>query len=383
MNAALEQWGVSLMLDMMPVTPEDLVKNQIEHSFRDHTISGDLPIDRFGHGFQRAVIYELIRLAPRFREKKAPPKKEFNPAFTLILFEEPEAFLHPQQQENMAASLRCIGAELGQQVVITTHSPVFVSKSASDLKQIARLTREEGITTVHQPSEVDLDGILTGGQKLHDALTAFVNDPGIPEAKKGQARKLIAAPPADEIAAQEDGFRFQLWLDGERAAAFFAKKVVICEGASEKALFKYLLDNQWADLKTEGVFILDALGKYNFVRYLLLFNAFGIRHSVLMDSDSDSNEHAAINALVHSLCGKHTLCTHQFEYDLEEFLGTTKPSKARGDRKPIEILKAVTNGGVSAATLTELKSIFVKLCSVPKASAADDVAVPANATTLQ
>ncbi|MGB5018283.1 MAG: hypothetical protein WBO66_00985, partial [Candidatus Moraniibacteriota bacterium] len=50
-------------------------------------------LDRFGHGFQRSVIYELIRIAPNFQDEKEAKKKEFDPNFTLLLFEEPEAFL--------------------------------------------------------------------------------------------------------------------------------------------------------------------------------------------------------------------------------------------------------------------------------------------------
>lgn len=362
MNSVLNKWGVSMKMNVKPLTPEEIVKNQITHTFNDHSFSGDLSIDRFGHGFQRSVIYELIRLAPKFEEVKTSDKKSFNPDFNLILFEEPEAFLHPNQQENMAHSLRTLGENPDQQVLITTHSPVFVGKAANDLKKIIRLHRQNGVSTAFQPSEEKLSEILTGAAKLRDALNFFVNDPTIDDTRKKNARKLIANFPDDVVAAQEDSFRFQLWLDGDRASAFFADNVVICEGASEKALFNYLLENNWNDLRENGVFVLEALGKYNFPRYLLLFEAFGIPHGVLLDGDSDKNEHEAINQLVHSLCSEHTIGIHKFDKDLEDFMGTVKPDAGRDDKKPIQILKALLDGTIAPEKLEELKKIFAELC---------------------
>lgn len=364
MNTALSRWGISMKLDVKPVTPEEIVKNQISHAFQDNNFEGDMSIDRFGHGFQRSVIYELIRLAPKFEEVKSSEKKSFAPDFTLILFEEPEAFLHPNQQENMALSLRKLGAEPNQQVLITTHSPIFVGKAANDLKNIIRLHRQGGVSKVFQPSEEKLTEILTGAVKLRDALHAFVNNPTVDEPKKKNARHLIANFPDEEVAGQEDSFRFQLWLDGERASAFFADKVVICEGASEKALFNYLLENDWADLRKDSVFVLEALGKYNFPRYLLLFEAFGIPHGVLLDGDDNKNEHEAINQLIHSLCGEHRIGIHQFDKDLEAFLGTAKPHASRDDKKPIEILKALSGQDVDPVKLLELRSIFAAVCKI-------------------
>ncbi|AIB12265.1 hypothetical protein ABAZ39_09685 [Azospirillum argentinense] len=364
MNNALGKWGVSMVLDVKPVTPEDIVKNQIAHAFRDHSFDGDLSIDKFGHGFQRSVIYELIRLAPSLQESKQAEKKVFDPAYTLILFEEPEAFLHPNQQENMAFSLRQLGKEPDQQVLLTTHSPIFAGKAASDLKQIIRLCRSGGVSKVHQISENDLNELLTGGKKLIDALDAFVKDPNVDEGKKKKARNLVAAFPTEEVAAQEDCFRYQLWLDSERASAFFAEKVVICEGASEKALFNYLLENQWSDLRRGSVFVLDALGKYNFHRFIMLFEAFGIPHAVFLDGDANRNEHEAINNLVHSLCGSHRLGIFQFPDDLEGFLGTTKPGGDRGDKKPIEILKALADNTIDTVKLLALRTVFATTCCI-------------------
>lgn len=360
MNSALERWGISMVLNVKELSPDDIVKNQIEHSFHDNDLGCGLPIDKFGHGFQRSVIYELIKIAPTFAPAAKAVKKEFDPDLTIILFEEPETFLHPNQQEHMALSLRAIAAESSQQVLITTHSPIFVGKAATDLKKIVRLVRSEGITSVFQPTDDSLRSILTGAKKLRDCLDEFVKSTTVTDDKKKRAAQLIANFPADEVAEQEDRVRFQLFLDSDRASLFFADKVVICEGASEKALFNYLLEGVWSDLRKDSIFILEALGKFNFPRYQLLLDAFGINHGVLIDGDDNKNEHLAINDLIHSLCGDHTNGVHQFEKDLENYLGL--PKAARDDRKPLEILKALEGGKITAAKLDELKSIFQRLC---------------------
>lgn len=373
LNAALSEWGVSMSLSIKAISPEDIVKNQIAHAFIDHAFDGDLPIDRFGHGFQRAVIYELIKLAPSFQDRRPPQKKEFNPDLALILFEEPEAFLHPHQQECIAYGLRQIGSEESQQVLITTHSPIFAGRSAGDLRQIVRLCRQSGVTSVHQITDELLDTVLAGAHRLREAFQAFIDDPATPDGKKQRVRDFVQDFPEDEVAEQEEQFRFQLWMSGDRAASFFADKVVICEGASEKALLTYLLENGWSDLRKEDICILDALGKYNIHRFILLFNAFGVRHGVIMDGDNGRDEHQAINDMVLDHRGDCTIDIHTFAADLETFLGLPKPPGNRKDRKPIEILKAASANGIAAEKLAELRTIFLRVSAIDDA---DDDAMP-------
>ena len=131
-NDAIGHWGVRFDMSVNTVSPDDITKNLVKHTFADAML-GDaaFALDRFGHGFQRSFLYELIKLAPSFADTKKSEKKEFDPDLTLILFEESEAFLHPAQQENMAYHLRRLGGGDEQQVVITSHSPIFIGKVAT------------------------------------------------------------------------------------------------------------------------------------------------------------------------------------------------------------------------------------------------------------
>ncbi|QBQ55831.1 ATP-dependent nuclease [Nitrosococcus wardiae] len=361
LNSAIEPWKIKIDLSVNPVAPEDITKSLVKFAFLDTTLgNAAFDLDKYGHGFQRSVIYELIRLAPTFREEKKPKEKEFNPDFHLVLFEEPEAFLHPSQQECMAFHLRRLSSELGQQVIVTSHSPIFAGKAGESIGQIARVDRSNGTTQIYQPSKDQVDQVFQRGGELLAALTAFEADPAIADNKKARARRMIADPPQADIAVQEERFRFQLWLDGERSSMFFADKVLLVEGASERALFNYLLANDWHDLSTHKICVIDVLGKFNFHRYLALLDVFGIPHGVMLDDDNNAGPHVefygAVNDLVENSSNAFSLAPPvKFQNCLEAFLGLPVP---RDDKKPIEIMKALTSNAIAEDRLTELRTNF-------------------------
>jgi len=363
LNTAISSWSIKIDLSVNSVAPEDISKSLVKFAFVDSSL-GDIGFDleRYGHGFQRSVIYELIRLAPTFKDEKKTDKKEFNPSFNLVLFEEPEAFLHPSQQESMAYHLRRLGAEEGQQVIITTHSPTFAGKAAEQIGQIVRVQRSNGVTLTFQPKGNKIKEVFDQGGELLAALQAFVADTGVQDDRKKNAKKMIANPPASDIAIQEEQFRFQLWLDGERASLFFADKVLLVEGATERGLFNYLLANDWHDLSAQHICLVDVLGKYNFHRYMGLMEAYGIPHGVMLDDDNAKEHQGAVNDLVESSANGHTLAAPvKFAGCLETFLGLPVPAK---DKKAIEILKAITGGQIATDKLQALRTEFCKALAI-------------------
>lgn len=357
-NTALNQWNVKIDLSVNSISPEEISKSLIKFAFVDMLLGETaFDLDRFGHGFQRSVIYELIRIAPSFQDEKEPQKKEFNPDFTLLLFEEPEAFLHPTQQENMAYHLRRLGRESSQQIIVTSHSPVFVGKSSDDLCKICRIQKESGISFVFQLKRSQEDKLIKAGGDFLSALQDYVNDTSVELSKKAKAQQLISNSPTEEISNQHERFRFQLWLDSDRASMFFADKVVLVEGATEKALFNYLLANDWHDLTNERILVVDALGKYNFHRFQKLFETYGIYHGIMFDNDNEKNEHQAINQLIRDRKNRFTLADpFEFNKCLENHLGLSLPG--RDDQKPLQILKALEDSTIDVGQLTLLRAGF-------------------------
>jgi len=360
-NQAIDQWGIRFDMGVNPVAPEDITKNLIRHGFVDAMLGEtSFALDRYGHGFQRSFLYELIKLAPSFSESKAAAKKEFDPDFTLILFEEPEAFLHPAQQENMAYHLRRLGAGATQQVIVTSHSPIFVGKVADDLCQIVRVHRNSGVSSIGQIKKSDLGNVLGQGLEFKTVLEAYVNDPGVPDNTKGKARDLLRGANEDAaIAEQEERFRYQLWLDSERASMFFADRVLLVEGATEKALFAWLLARDWHDLSRHRVAIVDAMGKFNLHRYIALLEGFGIPYGLMLDDDQNKDHQKVVNEMLQSKVGPSRLAEACFVNDcMEKFLGLNLP--VRDDQKPVHILKAIEAGGIAQDKLDELRKLFLK-----------------------
>src|SRR5690606_23719578 len=137
-----------------------------------------------------------------------------------------------------------------------------------DLCQIVRARREGGITALGQIGRVIAKDVFAEGLAFRKCLEGFVNDTAIHDDQKKDARDLLkAAQPDEEIATQEERFRYQLWLDSERASMFFADRVLLVEGATEKALFGWLLARDWHELTRYRIAVVDVMGKFNFHRY--------------------------------------------------------------------------------------------------------------------
>ena len=143
----------------------------VSHYLEEKHLKERLDISSFGQGLQRHLIYTLIKLSTKYKEipvKKE--KKEFSPDLTLILFEEPEAFLHPSQQEILNLSLIEIASSENQQVLISTHSSHFVSKNIDDISSLLKLTKNEAETCIYQIDKNALQDILKENKALKEIL---------------------------------------------------------------------------------------------------------------------------------------------------------------------------------------------------------------------
>ncbi|SMO51848.1 Predicted ATP-dependent endonuclease of the OLD family, contains P-loop ATPase and TOPRIM domains [Alcanivorax sp. DSM 26295] len=346
-NSELSQWGVGLDIEVTPIKTDDLVKNLLKPHIEDQKLNGQrVDIGSFGQGLQRHLIYTLIKMSAQYSNPTPPSKKEFNPDFTLLLFEEPEAFLHPSQQDVLFRSLKGLANTEGQQVLVSTHSAQFVGKSVKDILSIVRLHRTGEHTEIHQLTESKLQELLDNNLV---AARAFGED---------------AEPAFDQQARMADEeLRYFLWLDSERSSLFFARHVLLCEGASEKVYLDYLADNEWGFLRDSRVYVLDCLGKYNLHRFIHLLTELGVPHSVLFDGDNDRGKHQKWNQIVNDAATHLTLGIHQFDEDLEGFLGIEKPAD-RPDLKPINVIKSHVSGSIDPIKKHDLENIVREIMNV-------------------
>jgi putative ATP-dependent endonuclease of OLD family len=338
-NEEIQEWDAKFGIDINQIRQEEIIKTLISHYLEDGALKGQrLDIGSFGQGFQRHLIYALIRLSGKYKDAPAKKeKKEFAPDFVLILFEEPEAFLHPSQQESLNLSLDEISSDDGRQVLISTHSAHFASKNVDDLPSLLRVGKRGPETLVFHIDQTRLEEILKANEELRTILGEEVTNEDL----------------------ELDAIRYSLWLDPDRCAAFFAGSVLICEGLSEKALIDVLIKEREIELGNKKAYILSAAGKFDIHKYMNLFGKLGIEHAVLFDRDSDAGKHAKINAFIEKNCNSCTKRILAIDRDFEDYLGIPKVRESY--RKPLNVLWHYRNGRIGQKKIESFSQLVMSL----------------------
>lgn len=105
-------------------------------------------IDNIGSGSRRLLMLALFQyLAERDNKEKGK---------YIFAIEEPENCLHPGLQRELAKAFSQM-ADKDHQIIITSHSPVFVGNSP--IKDLALVTKTNGIATCIQYPSIDLDEV--------------------------------------------------------------------------------------------------------------------------------------------------------------------------------------------------------------------------------
>ena len=153
---------------------------------------------------------------------------------------------------------------------------------------------------------------------------------------------------------------------------FFAERVLLVEGPTEKALLEWLLEKEWSDLRRYRVEVVDVLGKYNFHRFMALLDEFGIAYGMLVDDDKGKKHHRAVNDMLKNRVERRRGARAVFiPNDIEAFLGLDKP--ARNDQKPINVLKALENDEIERKKLEQLKAWCVEALGFSSTYQPDEV----------
>jgi predicted ATP-dependent endonuclease of OLD family len=237
------------------------------------------PVDRQGHGLQRAFVFTLLQhLArtstsePRAGQAEAG-QEEAEPAAPpqapnlILAIEEPELYQHPIKQRHLSGVLRQLsngtlpGADAPTQIAFATHSPMFVSVGhADEIRMVRRTDCEDSEFKQCELNSLDLSRVA---QHLERAW-------GKPEGTYS-AEALIP--------------RLHI-LGTELAEGFFASGVVLVEGRSDKAALTAAAQVLGVNFEAAGIAVLSAEGKENLDRPLVIFRELGIPTFVVWDCDS-------------------------------------------------------------------------------------------------
>lgn len=209
------------------------------------------PLELKGDGLRRAVVFSILRAYVEFaraaeqRENAIEGQTERG---YLLLFEEPELFLHPDAQRILFDALGVFSKR--HHVVVTTHSPLFLGPAAT--ATFIRLSKESS-PEVSRPCtkacHVDLSDIK----------------------------------PRDE---------FQIICFENNSAAFFSKRIVLVEGDSDFIVFPHVaevLNQEWS-CRSRSVAFVRVGGKGSFARYRAFFRKFDVPVFVITDLDCLGNE---------------------------------------------------------------------------------------------
>lgn len=350
LNSMLQEWGTEFSMSFKAPSAAELIKNMVQWELVDDVLEKAQAADKFGSGFQRHFIYSIIRIANDYMPVTAGTKsKDFVPSMNLLLFEEPEAFLHPPQQMHLCRDLIQLSKSDNWQVLATTHSSHFVSKSTDMLPSLIHLTKSDGVTTIHQILQEDWDDIVTNNGMIDDLAKKY---PDLANTLKTGANK-----------SDFEALRYFLCLNAERANAFFSSHTLLVEGGSEVGIINRLIDHDIIS-NGAGVCVFDCFGKYNIHRFMNLFGKLGIRHSVIIDDDSDKTGNKLkmqhdINQMIEELRNDFTDHIEYIPGNLELLLDTRL--KARSDQKPQAILLKYDSGAIGADRIQALAEI-VKRC---------------------
>ena len=201
-----------------------------------------------GQGFQRVLYLALLRaLAEEIRVSGEGPGAEDLHRPFILLFEEPEAFLHPALQQEMGEALLSI-AETNQ-VVISTHSPVLVTPQ-----------RVENVIIVRQ--QVSNQGVCATVCTVPD-LSA------LPDGEDKQLAAMLKYANSSEF--------------------LFADCVLVVEGPSDRSL----LESCWSKLRkspdgiggSKTLAVIEAGSKHVVPAWLNHLSAMGITARGLVDLD--------------------------------------------------------------------------------------------------
>lgn len=199
------------------------------------------PLVNQGAGLQRTFLWSAIEaLADSGNLKKGKSVIDVDKP-RILLIEEPEAFLHPPAVRAAREALYSIAKLDNWQLMITTHSPVFIDVSKPH-------------TTIIR---VDKDC------KAESRIFSTQNAKFTQDEKKRLQMIRACNPTVNEF--------------------FFANDIILVEGDTEQSVLTEIKNN---DIKYKDIQIVNCYGKANIPMFQKILNHFGVNYTVIHDVDS-------------------------------------------------------------------------------------------------
>lgn len=290
LSVELSAWGAAIDIEVSSPDIDSVFKANTQVWVNDGYRTD---IRRKGHGLQRAMTMALVRVvANRLSANPTAPQDatvEARPARVAsksryFIFEEPELYLHPQAQRALYESIVELSESDDSQVLMCTHSSALI-----DIEQY------NSIHIVSKPSAEASSAICSCADELFE----------------GNAKK---------------DFNLSYWINPDRGELFFAKKVVLVEGPTDKTVVPMLA--KLLDIFRHDYSVIDCGSKTSIPLYISLLNKFSIPYVAVYDVDRQ--EHKTTEALASADIQTQAIldCVNPqvgsavaFDNDIEEELG--------------------------------------------------------------
>lgn len=206
-------------------------------------------VERQGSGARRTLLWTALKYISENNQKG---KDEATVRPHLLLIDEPEICLHPNAIRDACNVLYDLPNSGNWQVMVTTHSPIFIDFSRDNTTIIKVEKNDAGAiqgTTVFRPDTAQLGEDDKRNLKLLNLCDPYV------------------------------------------AEFFFGGKVIVVEGDTEYTAFNYIKASNPEEYR--DVHIIRARGKATIVSLVKILNHFGSGYSVLHDSDTPMTANGA------------------------------------------------------------------------------------------
>lgn len=194
------------------------------------------PLANQGSGLQRAFLWSAIEALADSGKMKSGRNSIKNEEPKILLVEEPESFLHPPAIRSAREALYKIAELENWQVMITTHSPIFIDVSKPHTTIIRVEKNEENATKIFSTEKANFS------EDERERLQMIRN----------------CHPTINEF--------------------FFASKIILVEGDTEQVAL--------TQVKSEDTTILNCRGKANIPMFEKILNHFGMSYIVIHDLDA-------------------------------------------------------------------------------------------------
>lgn len=316
LSSELVSWGAEIDVEVIPPNIDDVFRANTQVWINDGVRTD---IRRKGHGLQRALTFALIKVISdnlkKERAQAVPNQLSTRTvsASTYFILEEPELYLHPQAQRLLFESLVSL-SESNNQVILCTHASALID-----------VARYKSICIVKKESDAVGTKIC---QCTDDIFT-------------GDAKK---------------DFNLSYWINPDRSELFFAKRVLLVEGPTEKTLIP-LLARQLNVFRFDHTLV-DCGSKDNIPLYCQLLNKFKIPYVAVYDKDHQTSKKpdaiasaekstAQIIAAIDNQIGTSVV----FINDIEEEIGILAGEKS----KPYVALLHIDSPSFSISTGLDVK----------------------------